>query len=380
MGGDALRAALPGAGGPDRRQDRLRHPHRGRQHAARARRRPRPGRPHPLCRRERARRDAEGAATWCWSARASRSRSSPIPDKPSLLMPKDAKSTKLAGRRGRHRGGARSAGHRARRHRRAAGRRRGAAPARAADGRRSRRRQSPPSSAPCCPRTPSSSTRASRRAASSSPRRPAPRRTTGSTTSAARSATACRSPIGAAIACPDRKVIALDGDGSAMYTLQALWTMAREGLDVTALIFANRTYKILRGELTNVGVRNPGPRAVDMLSLDRPDLDWVSLARGMGVEASRAQDLRAADQGPQRRPQVAGALPGRGAPVAPPVMPAEGVSPRAGTQRPRHLPHNCRRLASRRACSRSFRQRCGVGPTSAAFSILGLRLYVEAIS
>ncbi len=95
--------------------------------------------------------------------------------------------------------------------------------------------------------------------------------------------------IGAAIACPDRKVIALEGDGSAMYTLQSLWTMAREGLDVTMLIFANGTYNILRGELTNVGVRNPGPRAVDMLSIGRPDLDWVSLARGMGVEASRAK-------------------------------------------------------------------------------------------
>ena len=95
--------------------------------------------------------------------------------------------------------------------------------------------------------------------------------------------------IGAAIACPDRKVIALEGDGSAMYTLQSLWTMAREGLPITTLIFANGTYNILRGELTNVGVRNPGPRAVDMLSIGRPDLDWVSLARGMGVEASRAK-------------------------------------------------------------------------------------------
>jgi acetolactate synthase-1/2/3 large subunit len=94
--------------------------------------------------------------------------------------------------------------------------------------------------------------------------------------------------VGAAIACPQRKVIALVGDGSAMYTLQALWTMAREGLAVTVLIFANRTYNILRGELANVGVRNPGPRAVDMLSIGRPDLDWPSLARGMGAEASRA--------------------------------------------------------------------------------------------
>ncbi len=97
--------------------------------------------------------------------------------------------------------------------------------------------------------------------------------------------------IGAQIACPDRKVLAFIGDGSAMYTPQSLWTMARENLDITVLIFANRTYDILRGELTNVGVRNPGPRAIDMLSLDRPELDWVQLARGMGVEASRADDL-----------------------------------------------------------------------------------------
>jgi acetolactate synthase-1/2/3 large subunit len=94
---------------------------------------------------------------------------------------------------------------------------------------------------------------------------------------------------GAAIACPDRKVIALEGDGSAMYTVQSLWTMAREGLPITTLIFANGTYNILRGELTNVGVKNPGPRAVDMLSIGRPQLDWVSLARGMGVEGAQVR-------------------------------------------------------------------------------------------
>lgn len=92
---------------------------------------------------------------------------------------------------------------------------------------------------------------------------------------------------GAAMACPGQKVIALEGDGSAMYTVQSLWTIARESLDVTVLIFSNRSYKILHGELINVGVRNPGPRAVDMLSLTRPDLDWVSLARGMGVDAMK---------------------------------------------------------------------------------------------
>jgi acetolactate synthase-1/2/3 large subunit len=93
---------------------------------------------------------------------------------------------------------------------------------------------------------------------------------------------------GAAVASPDRKVIALQADGSALYTLQALWTQAREGLDVTTVIYANRSYASLRIELGNVGVANPGRTAIDMLSLDRPEVDWVSLARGLGVEAVRA--------------------------------------------------------------------------------------------
>ena len=93
---------------------------------------------------------------------------------------------------------------------------------------------------------------------------------------------------GAAVACPDRKVICLEGDGSGMYTVQALWTQAREGLDVTTVVFANRTYAILKGEMANVGAGNFGRKALDMLEIGRPDLDWVSLARGMGVEAGRA--------------------------------------------------------------------------------------------
>jgi acetolactate synthase-1/2/3 large subunit len=88
---------------------------------------------------------------------------------------------------------------------------------------------------------------------------------------------------GAAVACPERKVICLVGDGSAMYTLQSLWTQAREGLDVTTIVFSNRMYQILRGEFDGVGAGEPGKRAMDMLSLDRPTLDWVLLARGMGV-------------------------------------------------------------------------------------------------
>jgi acetolactate synthase-1/2/3 large subunit len=75
------------------------------------------------------------------------------------------------------------------------------------------------------------------------------------------------------------------GDGSGMYTLQSLWTQARESLDVTTIVFANRTYQILKGEFDGVGAGEMGSRAADMLNIDRPSLDWVSLAKGMGVPA-----------------------------------------------------------------------------------------------
>ena len=88
---------------------------------------------------------------------------------------------------------------------------------------------------------------------------------------------------GAAIACPDRRVICMVGDGSAMYTLQSLWTQAREGLDVTTIVFANRAYEILKSEFSNVEAGRPGRKALDMMNIDRPTLDWVSLAKGMGV-------------------------------------------------------------------------------------------------
>ncbi len=96
------------------------------------------------------------------------------------------------------------------------------------------------------------------------------------------------SAVGAAVASPGRRVLALEGDGSGMYTVQALWTMAREGLDVTTVIFSNRKYAILQVELMRVGAGNPGRKADEMLSLNRPDLDWVKLANGMGVPATRA--------------------------------------------------------------------------------------------
>jgi len=98
--------------------------------------------------------------------------------------------------------------------------------------------------------------------------------------------------LGAAIACPDRKVIGLQADGSAMYTLQALWSMARERCDATIIVFANRSYAILRHELMAVGA-NPGRTALDMLDLGNPDIGWVKLAEAMGVEAAAASDLDA---------------------------------------------------------------------------------------
>jgi acetolactate synthase I/II/III large subunit len=98
---------------------------------------------------------------------------------------------------------------------------------------------------------------------------------------------------GAAVACPDRPVLCLEADGSAMYTLQSLWTQAREGLDVTTVVINNGSYAILELELSRVGAGDAGPRARAMLDLKRPDLDFVALASGMGVPASRATTAEA---------------------------------------------------------------------------------------
>ncbi|APW48134.1 acetolactate synthase large subunit [Rhodoferax antarcticus] len=97
--------------------------------------------------------------------------------------------------------------------------------------------------------------------------------------------------VGAAIACPNRQVLALTGDGSAMYTLQALWTMAREQLKVITVVFANQGYQILRGELVGVGVTAVGRNAVRMLNVTQPQLDWVKLSEGHGVPAHRVTDV-----------------------------------------------------------------------------------------
>ena len=92
---------------------------------------------------------------------------------------------------------------------------------------------------------------------------------------------------GAAVACPDRPVVCLQGDGGGMYTVQALWTQAREQLNVTNLIFANQKYSILQIEFGRVGAHNPGPKAMSMLDLTSPEIQWVQLAEGMGVPAWR---------------------------------------------------------------------------------------------
>lgn len=94
--------------------------------------------------------------------------------------------------------------------------------------------------------------------------------------------------IGAAMACPHRKVLALQADGSAMYTVQALWTMARENLDIVTVIINNGSYAILNIELARVGVTNPGPKALSLLDLTKPVIDWVAISEGMGVPAVKA--------------------------------------------------------------------------------------------
>ena len=95
--------------------------------------------------------------------------------------------------------------------------------------------------------------------------------------------------VGAAVAAPDRRVVALESDGSALYTVQSWWTMARQGLDVTTVLFNNHSYAVLNMELDRVGVERPGPLARRMLDLGDPAIDFVHLARGLGLHATRAE-------------------------------------------------------------------------------------------
>jgi acetolactate synthase-1/2/3 large subunit len=101
--------------------------------------------------------------------------------------------------------------------------------------------------------------------------------------------------LGAAVACPERKVLALEADGSAMYTVQSLWTMVRENLDVTVLILNNGSYAILNIELARVGVEHPGPTALSLLDLTNPAIQWTDIARGMGMTSQRVETVAELD-------------------------------------------------------------------------------------
>ncbi len=128
--------------------------------------------------------------------------------------------------------------------------------------------------------------------------------------------------VGAAIACPNRKVLCLEGDGSAMYTIQALWTMAREKLDVVTIIFANRSYQILNIEYQRVGAARMGATARSQMSLADPEIDFAALAESMGVPATRATGAE------EFHDQLAAALDAGGPRLIEAVMPTG--DPRAG--------------------------------------------------
>ena len=166
---------------------------------------------------------------------------------------------------------------------------------------------------------------------------------------------------GAAVACPDRKVLNLEADGSAMYTLQSLWTQAREGLDVTTSSSTTASYAILNLELSRVGARTDG-NAADLFDLSRPPLDFVALARGMGVDAVRAETAdelvrrararaRRARPAPDRRDPARPAC--RGVTHAAPVQPHGADVPAGRARRPTPGATSARSTA-----------RCSAGPAS----------------
>jgi len=96
---------------------------------------------------------------------------------------------------------------------------------------------------------------------------------------------------GAAIACAERKVVCLESDGSGMYMPQALWTHARESLNILTIVFANRKYQILRNEMHNVGATEIGPKASRLLDIDDPEINWVALATTFGIDAQRVDTM-----------------------------------------------------------------------------------------
>lgn len=113
---------------------------------------------------------------------------------------------------------------------------------------------------------------------------------------------------GAALACPDRRVFCMVGDGSAMYTIQSLWTQARESLDVTTIIFANNSYQILKTEFANMGFGKPGPKASAMIDIDKPRIDWVAMGKSMGCPSVRVDNAGDFYQGMVRSSQTPGPM------------------------------------------------------------------------
>jgi len=106
--------------------------------------------------------------------------------------------------------------------------------------------------------------------------------------------------LGAAVAAKDKQVLCLTGDGAAMYTNQALWSMARVGANVVTVVFVNHSYRILNIELARTGAGNPGPTAKSMLELDQPEIDWVALSQGLGVPAVAVDTAEAFDKALER--------------------------------------------------------------------------------
>jgi acetolactate synthase-1/2/3 large subunit len=97
--------------------------------------------------------------------------------------------------------------------------------------------------------------------------------------------------LGAAVACPDQKVLCLHGDGGAMYTVQSLWTAVRENLDITFVIYNNSSYAILNLEFMRVGAEGNGEKALSLLDLNNPGINWVDIAKGQGMKATRAETV-----------------------------------------------------------------------------------------
>ena len=250
----------------------------------------------PGCRTSRSRRGRRSPGSRSWS---SRGRGPPVaffayPGMPSSPAPEGAAITTLAQRgagRGAGGGRSRSSAWRICWVRRTSPPRPCPSPSRRRA--RSRPRRSRPRSWPACRRAPSWSTRAPRRRWPTSRRRRAPRGTPTSATSAGRSGRALPVAVGAALAAPDRPVIALQADGSGLYTVQALWTQAREGLNITTVVCANHRYRILQVELARAGQEPLGPAGARLTGLDEPR-DRLGPPR-RGASACRDRRVTSAD-------------------------------------------------------------------------------------